>query len=145
MVALTEAGILIGKQAPDFTLKSPYGKDVSLYSIQKDYILLDFWGSWCTWCIKDFPNMKAFYTKYANNLEILGIACNDKQDAWLASIKKNKLQWMNVINNRENDVAAQYVINIYPTKILLDKDKKIIGIFKGESAGVYEQLAELIK
>ena len=28
-------------------------------------VVLNFWGSWCGWCIKGFPEMKNYYKKYA--------------------------------------------------------------------------------
>ncbi len=36
-------------------------------------VVLDFWGSWCGWCIKGFPEMKKYYEKYKDRMEILGM------------------------------------------------------------------------
>ena len=66
-----------GKRAPDFTLKDINGNDFNLASLfgKGKYIVVDFWGSWCSWCIKGFPKMKEYYNNYRDKLEIVSIAC----------------------------------------------------------------------
>lgn len=141
-----EENIVEDKIAPDFTLQTLFGSDLELNSIQGKYLVLDFWGSWCGWCNKGFPKMKEYYEKYKDQLEILGIACNDTEEKWKKSVEENELNWLHVINNKEieKDVSVMYGIQGYPTKIILDKEKKIIAIFRGESDQFYEKLDELM-
>lgn len=47
-----------GESAPDFALKDLQGMDFTLSSLRGKYVVLDFWGSWCSWCIKGIPDMK---------------------------------------------------------------------------------------
>ena len=49
-----------GIEAPDFTLKDIEGNDLALSSLRGKYVILDFWGSWCGWCIKGMPKMKEY-------------------------------------------------------------------------------------
>ena len=142
-----EKNIVEGKTAPDFILQSLSGSEFSLSSISDKIIVLDFWGSWCGWCIKGFPKMKEYYKKYKTQIEIVGIACYDTEDKWKKSIEENKLNWQHVINNKDidKDVSVMYGIKGYPTKIILDKDKKILAKFIGESDEFYKKLDELLK
>ena len=50
--------------APDFTLNDINGKPLALSSLRGKYVVIDFWGSWCGWCIKGIPKMKEYYAKY---------------------------------------------------------------------------------
>ena len=52
-----------GVVAPDFTLDDINGKPFTLSSLRGKYVVLDFWGSWCGWCIKGMPDMKKYYEK----------------------------------------------------------------------------------
>ena len=44
-----------GAKAPDFSAQKIDGTVFTLSSLQGKYVVLDFWGSWCKWCIKGFP------------------------------------------------------------------------------------------
>ena len=46
-----------GSVAPDFTLNDINGKPLTLSSLRGKWVVLDFWGSWCVWCIKGMPQM----------------------------------------------------------------------------------------
>ncbi|MDE6010048.1 MAG: redoxin domain-containing protein, partial [Muribaculaceae bacterium] len=66
--------------APVFTLKDLEGKDVSLTQFRGKWVILDFWGSWCGWCIKGIPRLKEAYKEYAGRLEVIGIDCNESEE-----------------------------------------------------------------
>lgn len=134
-----------GKLAPDFTLKSIDGTDLSLSSLRGKYLILDFWGSWCIWCIKGFPEMKKYYEKYADRMEILGVDCGDTEEKWKAAVQKHELKWKQVYNPRDSKLIAQYAISGFPTKIVIDPEGKIIKTIVGEDPAFYEFLDELFK
>ncbi len=134
-----------GCMAPNFTLKTPEGTDLSLNQLRGKYLILDFWGSWCGWCIKGFPEMKNYYKKYSGKFEILGVDCNDSEEKWKEAIKKNELPWKHVYNTRNSTVTTDYAIEGYPTKIVIDPDGKIVKTIVGEDPKFYEFLDELFK
>lgn len=139
-----KANIAVGKIAPDFELKSIEGESISLSSFDKEFIVLDFWGSWCGWCIVGFPKMKEYHEKYRDRVEFVGIACNDKDAAWREAVNEYQLNWPQLFNEKDNNVAVKYAIEAYPTKIILNKERQIVAIFKGESEEFYNKLASLL-
>lgn len=128
--------------APDFTLKDINGKDLALSSFRGKYVLLDFWGSWCGWCIKGMPKMKEYYEKYAGKFEILGVDCNDTDAKWKAAVQKNQLPWLHVYNPRNSKVLADYGVTGFPTKVLVGPDGKIVKTVVGEDPAFYTFLDE---
>lgn len=134
-----------GKLAPDFTLKSIDGTDLSLSSLRGKYVILDFWGSWCGWCIKGFPDMKKYYEKYKSKMEILGVDCRDTQEKWKAAIEKYELPWKHVYNPDNSSLTADYAIEGYPTKVIIDPEGKIVKTIVGEDPEFYTFLDELFK
>jgi len=142
-----EKTIKIGGIAPDFTSRSLTGNELSLSSFKDKYIVLDFWGSWCGPCMVGLPKMKEYYSKYKDKIEFIGIGCNDKEDRLKQAIQKNKLEWPQVINNEEieNDVSVKYGIKNFPTKFILDKERKIVAKFIGEGESFYNKIDELFK
>ena len=136
-----------GVEAPDFTLNDINGKPLSLSSLRGKHVVLDFWGSWCGWCIKGMPQMKEYYAKYKDKLEILGIDCNDTEEKWKAAVAKHELPWLHVYNPRgsQDDVCSKYGIRGFPTKILVGPDGKIVKTVVGEDPEFYTLLDSLFK
>lgn len=140
-----EQELIEGKQAPDFSLKDKNGSIVTLSALKGKYIVLDFWGSWCGWCIEEFPSLKTYYENHKTEIEFVGIACNDSAEAWQNAIEKNQLIWTQLFNSDDNDVSVLYGVKAFPTKIILDKDLKIIKRFVGTDEDFYQTLKGLLK
>ena len=132
-----------GKAAPEFRLKNLKDEEMTLTSFRGKYVLLDFWGTWCGWCIKGMPKMKQYYAKYKNKMEIVGINCRDTEDKWRAGVKELKLPWTNLYNGNSNEITNNYAIAGYPTKILIDPKGKIVEVFVGESDAMYKKLDKM--
>ena len=139
------AKVADGMVAPDFTLQDINGKDVTLSSLRGKYVVLDFWGTWCGWCIKGIPDMKKMYGKYKKHLEVVGIACGDTPDVWKKSVATNQLPWINLINGTgDSDIPSNYAVKGYPTKVIIDKDGRIVKTVVGESPTFYECIDSLM-
>jgi len=133
-----------GVVAPDFTLNDLNGKPLKLSSFKGKYVLLDFWGTWCIWCVRGIPKMKEYYNKYKGKFEILSIDCNETQDKWKAGVKKYELPWKHVYQPRTGAVQTTdlYGITGFPTKILVGPDGKIVKTIAGEDPSFYTFLDE---
>lgn len=138
-----EANVAEGKPAPDFTLNDINGKPFSLSSLRGKYVVLDFWGSWCGWCIKGMPEMKRYYVKYSGKFEIVGIDCNDTERKWKEAVEKNALPWINVKSEQEDATPERYAVKGFPTKIVVAPDGTIAKIAVGESPEFYKYLDSL--
>lgn len=134
-----------GKPAPAFTLNDIEGKPLSLESLRGKYVVLDFWGSWCGWCIKGMPDMKKTYAKHRAKLEILGVDCRDTEAKWKAAVKKHELPWKHVYNPNESDLTTRYNITGYPTKVIIDPQGNIVRTVIGEDPAFYTFIDELLK
>lgn len=138
-----EANVAEGKPAPDFTLNDINGKSFSLSSLRGKYVVLDFWGSWCGWCIKGMPEMKRYYAKYSGKFEIVGIDCNDTERKWKEAVEKNALPWINVKSEQEDATPERYAVKGFPTKVVVAPDGTIAKIAVGESSEFYKYLDSL--
>lgn len=134
-----------GKDAPAFTAKDLSGKVFSLTSLKGKYVVLDFWGSWCKWCIKGFPEMKEAYARHKGKVEFVGIACQDTEEKWKDAVDKNQLPWINVRNVSNPDISAVYAVQAYPTKIIINPGGKILKVFVGEDPDFYTFLDDILK
>ncbi len=133
--------------APDFTLNDINGKPLTLSSLRGKWLILDFWGSWCSWCIKGMPKMKEYYAKYSSKLEILGVDCNDTVEKWKAAVAKHELPWLHVYWDKEkgDNPLELYHVDGFPTKIVIDPEGCIAKVVVGESPAFYNFLDEVLK
>lgn len=138
--AKAKAAQASGVLAPDFTLNDINGKPLTLSSLRGKYVLVDFWGSWCIWCIKGMPQMKEYYSKYAGKFEILGVDCNDTEAKWKEAVQKHELPWLHVYCPKGSNALDSYAIQGFPTKILIGPDGKIVKTIVGEDPAFYKFL-----
>lgn len=131
--------------APKFMLKNLNGSDVSLSDFKGKWIILDFWGSWCPWCIKGFPELKEIYSKYKDKVEIIGIDCNESEEAWKEGVAKYDLPWVNVYCPSGNPILEEYYIQGYPTKVVIDPEGIIKDIITGHTPDFKEKIVSYIE
>ena len=133
----------IGAIAPDFTLQSVNGDEVTLSSFKGKYLLVDFWASWCKPCREENPNVVNAYAEFAaKGFEVLSVSLDRDPEAWKKAIQDDGLVWTQVIDG-EGNTANTYGVTSIPFTILLDKEGKIIAKnLRGEALS--HKLSELL-
>ncbi len=148
----------VGKIAPNFSTKDVNGKLVTLSDYKGQYVFLDFWASWCTWCVKGLPHSNEFYERYHDKgLQVIGITSDRLKEEWIKSIEKNQINdWINVmcVSDIEKaqqgyvdyeDIERKYCISPLPVYILIDKEGKIINKWDGYSEENEKEMDEVMK
>jgi len=138
-----ENKLAVESEAPDFKLKTPDGKLVSLSSLKGKFVLIDFWASWCAPCRQENPNMVKLYKEYKDkDFTILGVSLDKDKDSWINAIKTDKLIWTQISDLKywDSPVVKLYNVQSIPYSILIDEEGKIIA--KGLRG---EELAKKIK
>ena len=123
------AAIGLGKQAPDIVLPNPDGKEIALSSLRGNYVLVDFWASWCKPCRMENPNVVKLYNKYEDeNFEIYGVSLDRNKDKWVNAIEADNLTWKQVSDLKFWNSAAAKLYNVtsIPFTLLVDPDGKIV-------------------
>lgn len=120
---ITGLGVLV----TDFEEKTPNGVSVKLSSYKGQYVLLDFWASWCGPCRQENPNLVNAYEKYKDkNFTILGVSIDSNPAAWKKAIKDDSLSWVQLLDTTKQ-IANLYGINAIPKNYLIDPTGKIIA------------------
>jgi len=130
-----------GSKASAFTTVDIKGKTLSLSDFRGQYVLIDFWASWCKPCRAGNPHLIKLYKKYhTKGVEFIGISDDDSNPkAWHKAVEKDSIgMWRHVLrglkregDSYNNDITEGYAVHSLPTKILIDPNGIIVGRYGG--------------
>ncbi len=121
---------IIGSVAQDFDYKTIQGVEGKLSDFKGNYVLLDFWGTWCGPCVGEIPNLKKAYAAFhEKGFEILSIS-SDKFDAQKLEeyVTEKGMNWNHVLEGMGGSIQKLYQIRSYPSLFLIDPEGKVISI-----------------
>jgi len=144
---LASATAEVGKEAPDFEVPSPEGEMIKLSDLRGQYVLLDFWASWCSPCRGENPNVLANYKKFKDKgFTVFQVSLDKSKDAWLGAIKQDGLgAWKHASDLKYWDCAPakMYSVRSIPSNFLIDPKGKVVAInLRGGALGA--KLSELL-
>jgi thiol-disulfide isomerase/thioredoxin len=135
--------VKINTAAPLFESVNPAGENVNLKNYRGQYILIDFWASWCGPCRKEHPALKELYSEYrTKNFNIISISLDDRKDNWNTAVLKDELPWINVseLKGFRAKTSLLYGVQTIPANFLINPDGIIIA--KNSSP---QELKDLLK
>ena len=139
-IAINSSGPDIGSMAYNFDLEEYGGKNLCLSDYyNNNYVLLDFWASWCRPCLHSWEKIKNLHKKYIDTLQVIGVSIDDDKNIWRSSVREHQLDiFPQVIIDRpidtddyyfweQCDMSGIYRIEQIPCYILINNSGEIVG------------------
>lgn len=132
-----------GIPAADFSVVDMQGQQLSLSQFKGNYVLLDFWASWCGPCRRSHPGLVKLYdtfddARFANGEKfvVLSLSLDENRDSWLKAIEKDQLSWLThaldqYLPATGGSVASLYDVRQIPTRFLIDDQGMIVRVNPG--------------
>lgn len=116
-------------------------------------LLLNLWGIWCRPCLKEMPHLAKLQEKFRDNgLEVIGLNVGDadlepedfgKMKAFAEKLSLN-YQLVRITNKTSNDFAQVTQFGGVPLTVLVDRDGRMRGVFKGASDAEIAKMNEMV-
>lgn len=126
--------------APDFELKSLDGNMVKLSELRDKNVILNFWATWCSFCVIEMPDLQKLQEAHADDLLVLTINVGESQEKVQEFVEDNDLNLV-VVLDEEMKVANNYGVRSFPTSIAINKKGEAVGGYVGMLT--YEQMEQL--
>ncbi len=133
-----------GSVYKDFNGETVSGRKVSLskYVLPGNYTIVDFWASWCPYCIKEIPELADLYARRnSQGVEIVGVAVRDNPEDTRAMVEKKNIPWK-ILYNTGRTPYDIYGFSGIPHLMLIGPDGRIIS--RGESVASIDARLETL-
>lgn len=123
---------LVGKRAPDFSLKDINDRTVSLSYLKGSVVLINFWATWCPPCRYEMSSLNKLYKEYKSRGFVVVAVSKDRSVTYVKDyLSKNPVDLV-ILMDFDNKLSRQFRVFSLPMSFLLDKNGVIIEMFLGE-------------
>ena len=106
-------------------LEDSSGKLMNLDQYSGKVLLVNFWASWCTPCVRELPGLNRLRKEVSNgSFEILGINVAEPAHRLKRFYRKNPIEFP-VLYDRESTAFEQWQVAVLPTSYLVDRNGDI--------------------
>ena len=129
-------GYRAGFYASEVQMMALDSSNINLYDLLKkgQYVILDYWGTWCKPCIAKLPAIKKLHeTIAAKPVQMISVAYDDNFSEVKKFVAAQQMDWLNVFESMDNKSPNQaspvktFKVTLFPTFILIQPDGKIIS------------------
>lgn len=131
-----------GSAAPDFALLNEEGERFRLSEFEGRPVFLNFWATWCTFCIEEMPDMQRVQEEYGDDLVVIGVNAGDSIEDGEGFVRQTGIDYLRLYDS-DLAVTDGYRVQAMPTSYFISSDGTIADFNFGFM--VYDQMIEKVE
>jgi thiol-disulfide isomerase/thioredoxin len=133
---------LVGKPAPEWSLKNLSGKQVRLNDQRGKITVIDFWASWCGPCMQAMPQVEQLVEEFSDQ-QVQLVAVNIQETKSRIEIALQRLEvHCEVLLDSDGETAAAYKANAIPQTVIVDKQGVVADVIIGGGPNALTQIRQ---
>jgi peroxiredoxin len=130
--------------APTFTARTIDGKSISLDSLAGKIVLIDFWATWCKYCIRDSDYVQSMLDSFdKDRFVLLEVSADKENSVWKHWVEENHAGGIQT-RDENGDISGLFHVGGYPTYIVLDGDSTVRYRISGAQGDLKGQVRKLL-
>ena len=118
-------------KVPNIVLYDQYGKKHNLEEYKGKVVVINYWATWCGYCVAEMPEFEAVYKEFGSN----------KKDEIVSFLKKKNITYPTLMDET-GKYFNEYGVKYFPTTYVINKKGYLEGFVNGAISG--EQLKNAI-
>jgi peroxiredoxin len=119
-----ERVVVAGDSAPEFTIRTDNGKQISVPNFGGKLLVLNFWATWCPPCVQETPSLSQFAAQFASKgVVVLGVSVDKDEKQYRAFMRRFRPMFETA---RDFQIHEDYGTFMYPETYFIDSHGKVV-------------------
>jgi len=139
-------GVSVGQSAPEIEGADLDSKPFKLSDYRGQVVLLDYWATWCGYCVRMFPQERALIGRMTGRpFVMLGVDVKDDRESAVQMARSGQVTWRNWFDPA-GCISDAWGVQVYPTIFLIDHQGTVRAVYRGAPGEEFEaKIEELVR
>jgi peroxiredoxin len=134
-VILSASAAELSGPAPDFSLSTRDGGQVTLAELEGQVVMLNFWATWCGPCRQEMPHLESLYQRYSDlGFTLLGVNVEEDSSGADKFLSETPVTFP-ILFDPKSEVSKKYDVIAMPSTVLIDRTGNMRFIHHGYQPG----------